>query len=481
MVAMKRKGISLTYKFLIIMLIVVVIPAILVSYSSFNAYSAIEENVLNSISEIQVVTEDQSDNLQELITSETRENLENMFEEEMTQTRQDKIDRYSEMLISVEYKTSMAKNYAVKKWEGADPNYLNEDMEAGIWAGPYNEEEARETYEEDINKLSQLSLIFEEIEKNNDFVGLAYMSTTNNVVMTSTNINELLEEMGEFSAVERPWYLLAEGGEGVYWTTPYADAASDGITTTAAKPVYDSEGEELGVIGLDVHLSTMQEDLLEVDPGFAFLLDENGEAVVYPGIEEEESELGEIGRETFDDVNLVEDEDVDPELQEVATDMVENREGLHVVNFGDEQYYVSYGPMRNNDWSVGIARPVQEIEGPIGTIEEFIESNSDEMNHLIGQEYESLSSGITEQVNRERTNYIIMLGAFMILAVLVSFYFSKKITEPIMKLKDKAESISKGEVSEDIDIDTDDEIEELGDSFNRLMRTIKVLQKENQE
>ncbi len=475
-----RKGLSLTYKFLIIMLVVVIIPAIMISYSSLNTFDSIENEVLESISEIQMVTEDHSDELRDTVTSQTRENLEEMVENELVQTRDDKIDRYSEILMSVEDQLVLTSNYIEREWESYSTGSESEMERAGIWVGPENQEELRDEHQGDINRLSHTSDLFEEIEDQSTFVDFAYIATPTNMVLTSTNINPVLEDFDSFSPVERPWYTLAEDEMDVSWITPYIDATTGDLTTTASNPVMVDD-ELVAIVGLDVYLDTMQEDLLDIDPGFAFLLDEEGEAVVYPGMGEGDEELTELGERTFEGLNLAEDEEVDEGLREIASDMVQNNEGLEIAEIDGEMYYVAYGPMETNEWSVGVSRPMEEVEEPIQGIEILIETNTIEMNEEISQKYESLSGRIAEQVSQERTNYIFLVIGFMVLVVLISFYFSKKITDPIKDLKDKAESISKGEKSEDLKIDTGDEIEELGDSFNRLMRTIKVLQKEDQE
>jgi methyl-accepting chemotaxis protein len=63
------------------------------------------------------------------------------------------------------------------------------------------------------------------------------------------------------------------------------------------------------------------------------------------------------------------------------------------------------------------------------------------------------------------------LGLFMLtffLTIFVSFYITKRITDPLEKLKQGAEIIGKGNLNHRIAIKTGDEIEKLAESFNKM-------------
>ncbi|MDH5716538.1 MAG: EAL domain-containing protein [Spirochaetia bacterium] len=67
-------------------------------------------------------------------------------------------------------------------------------------------------------------------------------------------------------------------------------------------------------------------------------------------------------------------------------------------------------------------------------------------------------------------NWLFFLGLFLIIpTVLTSYYFSRKIAYPILKLSQAIKKITKGEIPEKILIKTNDEIESLSESFNEMI------------
>ncbi len=71
------------------------------------------------------------------------------------------------------------------------------------------------------------------------------------------------------------------------------------------------------------------------------------------------------------------------------------------------------------------------------------------------------------------------LGLFLLtflLAILISFYLTKRITNPLGKLKQGAEIIGKGNLNHRIAIKTGDEIEKLAESFNKMTEDLRKSQ-----
>jgi signal transduction histidine kinase len=73
---------------------------------------------------------------------------------------------------------------------------------------------------------------------------------------------------------------------------------------------------------------------------------------------------------------------------------------------------------------------------------------------------------------------LIISGLIMLLsfasAVIAGIYMSKKITKPIIKLRDGAVEIGKGRLDTQIEIETNDEIEDLANAFNQMARYLRT-------
>ncbi len=78
------------------------------------------------------------------------------------------------------------------------------------------------------------------------------------------------------------------------------------------------------------------------------------------------------------------------------------------------------------------------------------------------------------QIFKTRLN-LLLLGLFAILlGILGSVFFARRITEPISKLVRTTVSAAQGDLEQMIDIGTGDEIEELGENFNHMIQQIRL-------
>ena len=74
-----------------------------------------------------------------------------------------------------------------------------------------------------------------------------------------------------------------------------------------------------------------------------------------------------------------------------------------------------------------------------------------------------------------RIQFILILFLVIFFVILITFYLSRGITGPLKKLTEKVVEIGiTQELESEIDIKTGDEIEELGSSFNQMMKRLKT-------
>ena len=79
-----------------------------------------------------------------------------------------------------------------------------------------------------------------------------------------------------------------------------------------------------------------------------------------------------------------------------------------------------------------------------------------------------------EQIRKTRLN-LLLLGVFAILlGILGSVFFARRITQPISKLMGTTISAARGDLDQVINIRTGDEIEELGKNFNHMIEQIRL-------
>lgn len=86
-----------------------------------------------------------------------------------------------------------------------------------------------------------------------------------------------------------------------------------------------------------------------------------------------------------------------------------------------------------------------------------------------------------EQISKTRLN-LLLLGLFaLLLGILGSIFFSRRITQPISKLVETTISAARGDLDQVMDIRTGDEIEELSRNFNHMIEQIRLHRNELEE
>ena len=99
-----------------------------------------------------------------------------------------------------------------------------------------------------------------------------------------------------------------------------------------------------------------------------------------------------------------------------------------------------------------------------------IASNIDSYGWSIIQEIPSnIMSEVSNQI-AQRTFYIIAL--ISIPALIITYKISAWITKPILNMKDKMEEVMKGNLNANVDVDRDDEIGQLQNSFNTMVKQL---------
>ncbi|NQU19211.1 HAMP domain-containing protein [bacterium] len=102
------------------------------------------------------------------------------------------------------------------------------------------------------------------------------------------------------------------------------------------------------------------------------------------------------------------------------------------------------------------------------------------IKHLVGHKQECIqelddATAAVSQVQATGTKLIIIISLIIIvLAIIIGFLISRAISAPIIKLKEAAVEIGKGNLDTEVEIKSNDEIGVLGDSFNKMVADLKV-------
>lgn len=143
----------------------------------------------------------------------------------------------------------------------------------------------------------------------------------------------------------------------------------------------------------------------------------------------------------------------DSNLPEVTADWILSEEDLKVVMEDNEEIKKQKELVENRDSVMIVGTSIDENNGAV-----FV--------------YQSLNA--VKETTRETTR-IILLGAgiAIVLTTVFAFFLSTRITSPLIKMREGAFELAKGEFNTKVPILTHDEIGELAMAFNRMGRQLK--------
>lgn len=234
---------------------------------------------------------------------------------------------------------------------------------------------------------------------------------------------------------EREWYLHPKSVVDVSLSAPYQDDnTGDGnwIITTSL-PFFDDSGGFRGVVSTDLEMTAIQDIFIDTKVeslGYVFLLDERGTIL---GI----GKPGQVYEPMVDSMFAL----AESEPTGTWTNLIENMTGeksgfLLATDWEGNRMYVAFAPVgMNTGWSLAFVYPETDII----------------------QKSRSLQTTLTA--------YSFLLA---ILFGIIILYFSRNITNPLKRLTEVAEEISKGNLQILADVASNDEVGLLSETINRM-------------
>jgi len=280
-----------------------------------------------------------------------------------------------------------------------------------------------ETFQYDIGELEQTIInIFNNHRQTHKHVNSVYMGRENGSFVRSHK----RAKPTRYDPRERPWYTLAKANPGlVMRTAPYTSVTTPDVNVGIVTALVDESNQVYGVLGMDItlrNLAAFIENVRAGRHGYMILLDENGTILASSRKED-----------LFKRIHDVYKGNPDPLFQEPA--------GFTTLSRSANKEYVFFRASTKSNWRAGILIPATEIDSEIQRF----------ANRIV----------------------LAVLFSLALLSVLTLAGLQKFVIKPIKKLNDGADLIARtGELDHTIDIHSNDEIGNLGRSFNRMIDTI---------
>ena len=204
-----------------------------------------------------------------------------------------------------------------------------------------------------------------------------------------------------------------------------------------AVPIKNVLGDSLGYLVTEINLKFMWDLVASIqigEKGVAYVVDRNGDLLAFANI-------GRVLRgENLSGLTPVANFTTQTSSVESQTSIAKGILGTRVIT--------SYIPLVEPDWAVVVELPLGEAYAP---------------------------------VIRALVTTILITFFSLTLAIFVGRYLARRITKPLIKLRDATKTISEGNLDTKIEVASADEIGELALTFNRMVQNINALLIKNQD
>ncbi|PID14389.1 methyl-accepting chemotaxis protein [Sporosarcina sp. P34] len=223
-------------------------------------------------------------------------------------------------------------------------------------------------------------------------------------------------DLTDFDPTTREWYQKAVAEtDRVHWTKPYIDEATGNFVISASKAVMN-DNQLVGVVGIDIQLSTMSEDISATaipHGGYAFILDSEGTAIAHPSL---------VGKNLMD--------------RDYVAEMYKKTAGHHTFEQEDVKKVDMFTTIPNFDWKLGVIYDQKNMQ--------------------------SLAAGLRN---------VMIIAAIVTLAILaiILFIFISRIVKPIFRLQETVQQVADGDLTVRANIQSTDEIGELATGFDKML------------
>ncbi|WP_176494649.1 methyl-accepting chemotaxis protein [Anaerocolumna aminovalerica] len=220
-------------------------------------------------------------------------------------------------------------------------------------------------------------------------------------------------------------------------TEPLFSESDNKLIIIVTTPIVDKNNTIIGTIGGVITASQLNEIVQNIEVGtggYAYIIDELGIRIADKDIA--------VVEEKRVDVETFAAEPGYEKYVEVQKAMMEGKAGFSEYIYEDIEYFVSYCPIEGTSWSFAVCLPSQEGLKSIDNLKNFM---------------------------------ISITIAFLIIGIIVSIVISISIKKPLNKMKTFALNLSKGNLTEQIDVNRKDEFGETCTALNLAKENMRKL------
>ncbi|GFZ32403.1 methyl-accepting chemotaxis protein [Clostridium zeae] len=250
-----------------------------------------------------------------------------------------------------------------------------------------------------------------------------------------------------YNPTEKSWYKDTMSNDMILWQDAYKDVATGKIVVTATKKVLDDSGKAVGVAGIDIDITNIallfKSTTIE-KTGEILLLDRTGIVLATKNKDLLGKNLNPDRVNTNADTKDQKIEDAFSDKTEMSwmKPLLEGKSNFVQVKFNGTNKFIYYISNEKSGWKL------------MGMMD-------------------------TSEVYSKVLSNVLILGGFFVLfilaALMVGLWISKSLTKPINHLKEAMKKGEAGDLTVVTNINSSDELGELGSRFSNMISSVKNL------
>ncbi|MDR2864955.1 MAG: hypothetical protein LBV68_05025, partial [Spirochaetaceae bacterium] len=204
---------------------------------------------------------------------------------------------------------------------------------------------------EELRQISSAEYGFSGIYSNNPMLDTIYLATESGIFYRYSKSSRYNPQ---YDGRKRPWYAAAMKNKGeIVWVDTHIDPFGQ-VVISCARAFRDREGNYVGVVGTNITLTHIIEEILSLRigmDGYSFLLDDTGSYIAHPRYGEEGFCKNPLGR-------------AEGVWGGALLDMLDGEGGAYLVDMEGSEKYLFSAPITETAWMFCIAVPVQDVIAP---------------------------------------------------------------------------------------------------------------------
>ena len=270
-------------------------------------------------------------------------------------------------------------------------------------------------------------------------------------------LDQLTDPNDRYDPRTRPWFVKALAERKQVWTEPYVFFTSQTPGITVASPVYSEQGSIVGVVGVDIDLTSLSDFLnqLELSSGAsALIMNNNGDIVAHRNIGKSFIKDPVSGENRLLRIN-----EVGLPASVAAVDSLGMKEGwflLYTAKTGtfehnERHYHSVFTPFSENwPWLLGIYMPEDDF--------------------------------LAEVQQNQQQNLLVAILVTSI-SVFICILFAKSLSKPILAIQRGVQAVRRGEYEVDMDTQKSyfNDIAETSEAFGDMLNVLKANKVSNEQ